>query len=1117
MIHVVGANLPPVALLGAFAPRSRIPDTAGGTRLPTSFKSIFLFAYSLVSLVEAIIRSNVHSTTIIDNQGENTLKSAIFENSKGASELCIATAFFSLDALSMISESLMKTEKIRILFGDEADRTQRKKLLERLRRDSDEDLVIQRMKDPVLHQLGNVDRLFKEGKIEARCYTSKKFHAKAYISDLAESVGMHKSLGILGSGNFTRLGLSQNLELNAHLTPEQTSQLKAWFEERWNEAQDDEVTDDLYGEIRRQIDLYDPYSIYVKSLLHWGDWIQGRGEQEELKILDQLDPHQEDAYRQALKVLDREDGVMICDGVGLGKSFVALALMEHFLSKGKTAFLIAPKAILESGWEGYLQTYLNTYRRGYKSLVHEPMTWFGFNKNIEDQATLEKNEHLLEYANQAEVIVIDESHNFRKMNSQRYENLMEMLQIGLLGRKKVILLTATPINTSYTDLTSQFRLITLDDGRLGGIDYNTYRKHAVKLDTEHKLTDKDQPELDFQLGHAGLGFLEKGMNSVAIQRSRKTCKELALAKGKLLRFPEREPISTISYSVSYLYSNLIEFTRQQFEELAKFLQAYRSEVRRASGEEGKKRQLKLILPVRGLRFSAYLPDRYKKRADESLRDAQVESFLVSLVFSNVMKQMESSPAAFQGILQALGSGLCARIHHVAMNGDLEIDDVEKLISNHADWIGANVKGGEILFPEADDDMDAAAAEATGEEMDEWLLNALKNKSVQKGLAGFSSKTHNVADWYEHIRTDLEILKEIHQRTLFARNSADDKKLEDVKDKVLEMLMTGRKVLVFTQSKRTAEYIEEAFKEKLGKEVARIDASIQGDRRAKILHAFSPKYNSLNTEQEKSKLEYPINVLVSTDVLSEGVNLQEAGCILNYDIHWNPVRLIQRIGRVDRRLREDDPGHTFSIVNVVPPKEIEDIIGLVATVEGRKRMILNLLGLDQAFFSANDREGTLKEFNSMVEGEVSLRDEALKTYDQILFNGLEDIEKADAAPDGAFGVWKNPDVNGAFAAFVMKASDKTTEQDRELFGHVIDQPVLAMWNGKEVILDSPTILNVLRQTVKGEKSADPNNPQDTAQALAKMKKEVNQSFRDIHLIGSIQPRLVCCMELIKDAN
>lgn len=1064
-----------------------------------------------------ILRTHVHSTTIIDNQGENSLKSAIFENTKGASELCIATAFFSLDALSLISESLGKTERVRILFGDEADRTQRKKLLERLRRDSDEDLVVQRLKDPVLQKLNLVDRLFKEGKIEARCYTQKKFHAKAYISDLAEPVGMHKSFGILGSGNFTRMGLSQNLELNAHLTPEQTGQLKAWFEERWDEAQDDIVTDDLHEEIRRQIDLYDPHSIFIKALLLWGDWIQGRGEQEELNILEQLDPHQEDAYRQALKILDREDGVMICDGVGLGKSFVALALMEHFLSKGKTAFLIAPKAILESGWEGYLQTYLNPYRRGYKSLVHEPMTWFGFNSGAEDQAIQEKNEHLLEYANQAEVIVIDESHNFRKMNSQRYENLMQMLQAGPLGRKKVILLTATPINTSYTDLTSQFRLITLDDGRIGGIDYDTYRKHAVKLDTEHKLTDKDQPELDFQLGHAGLGFLEKGMSSVAIQRSRRTCKELAAAKGKNLRFPEREPISTVSYSVSFLFTNLIDHTRKEFEELAKFLKAYRSEVKRASGEEGKKRQLRLNLPVRGLRFSAYLPDRYKKKADESLRDAQVESFLVSLVFANVMKQMESSPAAFQGILQALGSGLCARILHVAMNGDLDIDRVEGVISKHEDWIGADVRTGTLVSNDSEDDFDAAAADASGEEMDEWLLNALKNKSVQKGLVGFSKLTHNVADWLEHIETDLDILKEIHHRTIFARQEAADEKLEDVKQKIEEMLAVGRKVLVFTQSKRTAEYIESELKAVYGKEVARIDASVQGDRRARILNAFSPKYNSLNPQQEQSKLDHPVNVLVSTDVLSEGVNLQEAGCILNYDIHWNPVRLIQRIGRVDRRLREDDPGHSFSIVNVVPPKEIEDIIGLVATVEGRKRMIFNLLGLDQAFFSANDREGTLKEFNSMVEGEVSFRDEALKTYDQVLFDGLEDIQKADAAPDGAFGVWKNPKVNGAFAAFIMKASDKTTEQDRELFGHVIDQPVLAMWNGKEVILDTPTILNVLSQTVKGEKSADPNNPQDTAQSLAKMKKEVNQSFRDIGLIGSIQPRLVCCMELIKDVN
>src|SRR5258708_31735050 len=125
------------------------------------------------------------------------------------------------------------------------------------------------MEDPILSNLNILNYLFKQKSIQARCYTSKKFHAKAYISD-----GEHYSslTGILGSGNFTRAGLTQNVELNIELDREQTERLRAWYEERWNEAVEDDVTALVQQEIRRQIDLYDPHAIYHRALLAWGPW-----------------------------------------------------------------------------------------------------------------------------------------------------------------------------------------------------------------------------------------------------------------------------------------------------------------------------------------------------------------------------------------------------------------------------------------------------------------------------------------------------------------------------------------------------------------------------------------------------------------------------------------------------------------------------------------------------------------------------------------------------------------------------------------------------------------------------------------------------------------------------
>jgi hypothetical protein len=315
-------------------------------------------------------------SSIIDNKGENTLLNGLRIMSAGGRELQIATAFFSLDALMLLADSAQEYDRIRILFGSDANPEQRRRLLNLLRERSDADLLGQREASPLLSGLRQVEQLFKDGKVEARCYTAKKFHAKAYLINRPTIFPQH--LGIIGSGNFTRPGLTQNIELNVQLTPEQTSQLATWYDERWNEAAADVVTQDVLNEIRRQIDLYDPYAIYLKALYTWG-----AGQTESLvngrtKLLDALDPHQEQGYQRAVKILEREFGVMICDGVGLGKSFVALAIMEHYCREGKRVLLVAPKSVMTSAWNGYLNSYLGEYRQPFGALFELPMTDLGY-------------------------------------------------------------------------------------------------------------------------------------------------------------------------------------------------------------------------------------------------------------------------------------------------------------------------------------------------------------------------------------------------------------------------------------------------------------------------------------------------------------------------------------------------------------------------------------------------------------------------------------------------------------------------------------------------------------------------------------------------------------------
>ena len=427
--------------------------------------------------------------SIIDNQPENTLLAGLKRLSGGGTELWIATAFFSLNALFLLADELAAFSGIRILFGDDADATQRRKLLALLRETSDRELLAEREDHPRLSALTRVEKLFQEGRIEARCYTAKKFHAKAYLIQ-RPSVYPHL-LGVIGSGNFTQPGLIKNIELNVELSADQLTQLHSWYEERWAELVQDVVTDDVLDEVRRQITLYDPYVLYSKALNAWAEAQQAAREiLTQTTLAEKLDEHQRQGFLQALKIIEREQGVMICDGVGLGKSFIAMALIERFCRQGQNVLLIAPRNIMTSSWTGYLSRYLSAFRQPFGNIHEIAMTELGFDPD--DPAAEEKRENVRRLAERASVVVIDELHNFRSTSSARYENLYSVLAPHDGARKKIILLTATPINTAYKDLSAQLALITHDRNSIGGYRIEQIRRFASTLDKD----DGPPPMLD---------------------------------------------------------------------------------------------------------------------------------------------------------------------------------------------------------------------------------------------------------------------------------------------------------------------------------------------------------------------------------------------------------------------------------------------------------------------------------------------------------------------------------------------------------------------------------------------------------------------------------------------
>jgi superfamily II DNA or RNA helicase len=1062
-------------------------------------------------------------SSIIDNQTDNTLLIGLKNIAAGGRELCIATAFFSLDALLLIADALPEYERIRILFGDDADAKQRARLLEMLRSRSDEDLLAQRESLPQLSPLRKVEALFTSGKVEARCYTSKKFHAKAYL--VCRSVHP-PTLGILGSGNFTRAGLTQNIELNVELTIDQTSQLADWFEERWDEASADVVTEDVLAEIRRQIELYEPYVLYLKALFLWAQQQQDESAILGANLASTLDPHQEQGFRQALRILDRQNGVMVCDGVGLGKSFVALALMDRFCREGKNVLLLAPKSILVSSWEGYLDTYLTRYRAPFGSIFEMPMTALGFDADEEsDSETIQrKTEELQRLAERADVIVLDESHNFRSTPTARYKNLFQIAQALNGKRKKVVLLTATPINTAYRDLSSQIALITQDTGSIAGYSIEQIRRAANELDrASSPVPPPTSGQLVFQMeGTRNDDLLLRVLENLVIQRSRATCKQLAKAKDKELRFPIRHDPECIEYQFgdqNRAFRDLIKLTDAKFRPGVNLFQRLQETLKQAetTGKEVDPDKIEKLLQAarRGIKLAAFLTEQYRRVPVVGSKVYRDEVHLAGLVFSNTLKQLESSPPAFQGIVQSLGIGLIARLKQALG------DEADTYIAPHRDWVReplfeketveSDALPGEVN-PDIEDDGDTL--DASGAETDDWLNQAVRQRGLTKKLKGFNREAFDVDRWREDIVSDLRFLKEIHDATLTTRQQPDPKLL-----KVVELLQAevgdGNRVLVFTQSQRTATYLERAFKRLMPKAgIARIDSRVE-QTRAAILYAFCPGYNP---PAFAPSVPDRVDVLISTDVLAEGVNLQEAGAILNYDIHWNPVRLIQRIGRVDRRLNPaiTPNAHSFSIYNVLPPPEIETIIGLVGAVENRTLKISRTLGLDVSFFKDSDPAGNLREFNSQYEGTISDADAALTEYVR-----LTTVEPPDektqrllkAIPPGAFGVWKGAPENGLFALFTMESTKRATESDRVRFASVLGRPVLALaMQGGRTVFDAGKILTILSKTTPGEESGMPSDEDELARQLRALRNGVRDQFRSISLPQTILPSLVCWMEL-----
>ena len=848
---------------------------------------------------------------IIDNQARRVGDFLRDRITPGA-RLSVVSAYFTIYAYHDLRAELDSIKGMRFLYGEprgvgamdlggHADKA--------FRLTADGGIELKR----VLAQkpLARACEAWIRSKVEVRTIEKSNFlHGKLY--HLARGGG--ESAAVLGSSNFTRgglgLGANPNIELNLEVRRAvDRESLLRWFDALWSDRDlTRNAKQDVLTALARLGKDYAPEFVYYKTLFHvLEDRLAEHAEREGLiqdvhlhdtNVWKMLFSFQRDGAVSAINRLTRHNGCIIADSVGLGKTLTALAVIKFFEIRNKDVLVLCPKK-LEQNWIRYTSAArrannpLAEDRFGYTVLAHTDLSRTKGMAGLTDLANFNWDTFGL--------IVIDESHNFRNegrdrkdedgnlIARSRYNRLLEeVLKEG--ASTKVLMLSATPVNTSLRDLRNQVYLMTekrMDAFRdsIGVHDIQNVFRLAQRefLKWEKECAGNDRRDKAALLERLGADFLAI-LDAVTIARSRQHIRRAyPEVEQKIGGFPARD-----------VPENLHPPT----------------------DSEGQLSYDDLHEQISRFRLAVYMPSQYLK--DKSKLDAEKEKFnfdqrdrehwLVGMMRVNLLKRLESSVHSFT----------------LTMGRILEkMDELDRRIER---WLSDPTKQQVTLL--ADED----------EEDDEFTFG----KGRRYRLGGLSLNA-----WQEDLRRDRQMFVEIHHqaRQVGVERDAKLAKLREILEKKVKEAPANkdghpnRKVLVFTTFADTAGYLyenlEDWVRSTLGVHIGLVTGS-DGNRStlgpkkfAEILARFAPRAQEASTELGE------IDILIATDCLSEGQNLQDCDLVVNYDIHWNPVRLMQRFGRIDRI---GSRNHRVAMANFWPTEDLDRYLDLKNRVESRMALV-----------------------------------------------------------------------------------------------------------------------------------------------------------------------------------
>jgi superfamily II DNA or RNA helicase len=882
---------------------------------------------------------------IIDNRRKK-LVDCLIEASKDHDELSIATGYWDLKGTKLLLPFVKNYKKIRILIGRELliPRHQLNEIEPDFPdRDIFEDLQHLKPDSELRPTIVEIKKLIEDGVLEVKVFKKTFLHAKCYIFGGFNS---KSAVGIIGSSNFTENGLTSNFELNAGESDHRIVQFHpthedhenghlSWFEEAWNDKQCVEWT----GQFEELIDtsihgekLFSPYEMYIKTLdFMYGDLLKSDREITHLSS-KKLQDFQERSVKQIMWRLEKNGVAMLADSVGLGKTITAIGVIKQY--SGKRIVVIAPKSLVGQ-WKSEIAR---------ERLLGITVISLQNKNEIEDEQ--KKDKYL-----PVSLFVIDESHNLRSQNSKRFDQVKEWVINN--ENADTLLLTATPVNNSIDDLTNQILIGTRGEQDLLKVNVRN-SEGVVKsrsffdalAEIKKKISQNRAQGNDMKpIYEEARQIIDPILREFVIRNTRQSIEKELEGKGldidgKSYKFPKIKVSNVDFFSGNYDSINLgspinpiencsvdfIQGTTDKLEHPLRQLEEWKNQELDKSDKSAIYRLYQYILSLSFVPYRTAMYDHrvYGKTLDElktikfkddSTKSLKLQLSMYGLLRIVLMKRFESSAFALLSSVKKYQKRLKA---------------FEEIFNNKK--ILLNLSEIDNLFDEFNEDSDELDLN------DEELI-----KRAEETGTPVSNKTHDIQAISEDIASERKILDSIVEMAeLFNK---DDKKLESFNKLISEISKDDpkRKILIFSFFGDTVNYLKDKLQDK-SVFTSTNSSFVSGRDRTNALNSadrFAPVARDSQEEVAKSgELTY----LVSTDVLAEGQNLQDCGLLINYDLHWNPVRMIQRNGRINRL---GSPHSEIEVKNIIPHKELEQFLGLVSKLQDKISLIQATIGSDSS--------------------------------------------------------------------------------------------------------------------------------------------------------------------------